>query len=50
MHGMKKLCDLYDNNEINIQSLKALGIESEFFGNLLVLIDNSSYNDGSQLF
>ena len=43
MHGTKKLCDLYDNNEINIQSLKALGIESESFGNLLVLVDNSSY-------
>ena len=42
MHGMKKLCDLYDNSEINIQRLKALGIESESFGNLLVPVDNSS--------
>jgi len=33
---MKKLCDLHDNIEINIQSLKALGIESESFVNLLV--------------
>ena len=41
VHGMKKLRDLYDNNEINIQSLKATGIES--FGNLLVPVDNSSY-------
>ena len=35
MHETKNLhvCDLYDNIEI---SLKALGIESESFGNLLV--------------
>ena len=43
VHGTKKLRDLYDNSEINIQSLKALGIESESFGNLLVPVDNSSY-------
>ena len=41
--GTKKLRDLYDNSEITIQSLKALGIESESFGNLLVPVDNSSY-------
>ena len=33
---MKNLRDLYDKIEINIRSLKALGIESESFGNLLV--------------
>ena len=36
MHETKKLRDLYDKIEINIRSLKALGIESESFGNLLV--------------
>ena len=39
VHRKKKLCDLCDNNEINIQSLKVLGIESESFGNLLVPVD-----------
>ena len=38
LNGMKKLCDLYDNNEINIQSLKALSIESESFGNLIIQV------------
>ena len=36
VHETKKLRDLYDKIEINIRSLKALGIESESFGNLLV--------------
>ena len=36
VHGTKKLCDVHDNIEINIQSLKAFGIESESFVNLLV--------------
>ena len=36
VHGTKNLCDKPDNNEINIQSLKALGIKSESFVNLLV--------------
>ena len=35
-HETKKLRDLYDKIEINFRSLKALGIESELFGNLLV--------------
>ena len=35
-HETNKLRDLYDKIEINIRSLKALGIESESFGNLLV--------------
>ena len=33
MHETKNLRDLYDKVEINIRSLKALGIESESFGN-----------------
>ena len=36
MHETKDLRDLYDKIEINIRSLKALGVESESFGNLLV--------------
>ena len=36
VHETKKLRDLYEKIEINIRSLKALGIESESFGNLLV--------------
>ena len=36
VHETKKLRDLYDKIEINIRSLKALGIDSESFGNLLV--------------
>ena len=32
VHETKKLRDLYDKIEINIRSLKALGIESESFG------------------
>ena len=35
VHETKKPRDLYDKIEINIQSLKALGIESESFINLL---------------
>ena len=38
VRGMNKLCDLYDKNEINIQSLKALSIESESFGNLIIQV------------
>ena len=34
-HETKKLCR-HDKIEINIRSLKALGIEAESFGNLLV--------------
>ena len=36
VHETKKLRDLYDEIEMNIRSLKALGIESRSFGNLLV--------------
>ena len=36
VHETKKLRDLYHKIEINFRSLKALGIESESFGNLLV--------------
>ena len=36
VHETKKLRDLYDKIEINIRSLKTLGIDSESFGNLLV--------------
>jgi len=36
VHETKKLRDLYDKIEITIRSLKALGIESESFRNLLV--------------
>ena len=36
VRGMNKLCDLFHSNEINSQSLKALGIESESFGNLII--------------
>ena len=36
VHETKNLRGLYDKIEINIRSLKALGVESESFGNLLV--------------
>ena len=36
MHKTKKLRELYDKIEVKIRSLKALGIESKSFGNLLV--------------
>ena len=38
VHETKKMRDLYDKITINIRSLKALGIESESSGNLLVLV------------
>ena len=49
VHGRKKLRDLYDNREINIQSLKALLYRIRVFWKLLVPVDNSSYNDGSKI-
>ena len=38
VHETKKLRDLHDKIKINVRSLKALGIESESFGNLLVAV------------
>ena len=38
VHETKKIRDLYDKITIKIRSLKALGIESESSGNLLVLV------------
>ena len=38
VHETKTMRDLYDKITINIRSLKAIGIESESSGNLLVLV------------
>ena len=38
VHETKKLRELFDDIEINIRGLNALGVESQSFGNLLVPI------------
>ena len=44
VHETKNLRDLYDKIEANIRSLKALGVESESFGNLLVPVGKYAQN------